>query len=63
MINEIRKSVNSFLSGFEPLFVLVVPFVTFFVARIVQSFVGVVQEKGVKSTVVGFFMSCVKYVF
>ncbi|XVE85366.1 hypothetical protein DITRI_Ditri17bG0085100 [Diplodiscus trichospermus] len=57
-----RASANSFLSQFEPLALLVAPLLTFLVARVLQSFLSVILEKGLKATLVGFFMNSIKLV-
>ncbi|XVF85310.1 hypothetical protein PTKIN_Ptkin17bG0107400 [Pterospermum kingtungense] len=57
-----RDSANSFLSQFEPLALLIAPFLTLLVARVLQSLLSVILEKGLKATIIGFFMSSVKLV-
>ncbi|TXG56029.1 hypothetical protein EZV62_017342 [Acer yangbiense] len=59
---DFRASTNSFLSQYEPLILLLVPLLTLLVARVLQSSLHVVQEKGLKQTLIGFFMSSIKLV-
>ncbi|KAK1553069.1 hypothetical protein Q3G72_028290 [Acer saccharum] len=59
---DFRASTNSFLSQYEPLVLLLVPLLTLLVARVLQSSLHVVQEKGLKQTLIGFFMSSIKLV-
>ncbi|KAK9934336.1 hypothetical protein M0R45_021484 [Rubus argutus] len=58
----VRASANSFLSGYEPLVLVFTPLVGLFVASTLQSVIGVLQEKGLKATLLGFFMSFIKLV-
>ncbi|OWM89786.1 hypothetical protein CDL15_Pgr024534 [Punica granatum] len=57
-----RASANSFLSQYEPLALLVGPLLALIVARTLRSLIGVVQEQGLKATLLGIFMSCIKLV-
>ncbi|KAF5449307.1 hypothetical protein F2P56_029770 [Juglans regia] len=57
-----RASANSFLSEYEPLALLLAPLLAFLVARTLQSFLGVVHERGLKATFVAFLMSLLKLV-
>ncbi|KAK4762609.1 hypothetical protein SAY86_008377 [Trapa natans] len=57
-----RASANSFLSQFEPLALLVGPLIAVFLARALRSLIGAVQERGIKTALLGFFMSCIKLV-
>ncbi|KAJ0720995.1 putative sphinganine-1-phosphate aldolase [Helianthus annuus] len=59
---QLRASANSFLSQFEPLAIVVAPIVSFLIARVLQSFVQLIHEKGVKATVIGFVMTLFKLV-
>ncbi|XP_043723229.1 sphingosine-1-phosphate lyase-like [Telopea speciosissima] len=59
-MNRFRGSANSFLSQYEPLSLLIAPPLAIFVAWILQSFLLLVQEKGLKAVVVGFFMNSIK---
>ncbi|KAL2253780.1 sphingosine-1-phosphate lyase isoform X1 [Sesamum indicum] len=61
-LNLFRASANSVLSQYEPLALLLVPILTLLVARILQSVLRVVFEKGLKSAVLEFFMASVKLV-
>ncbi|KAL0385327.1 UNVERIFIED_CONTAM: Sphingosine-1-phosphate lyase [Sesamum radiatum] len=61
-LNRFRASANSVLSQYEPLALLLVPILTLFLARILQSVLRVVFEKGLKSAVLEFFMASVKLV-
>ncbi|KDP26835.1 hypothetical protein JCGZ_17993 [Jatropha curcas] len=62
ILREFRVSANSFLSEYEPLDLLIAPFLTFLLARILRSFLRVIYENGLKATVLGFFMSFIKLV-
>ncbi|KAF3431018.1 hypothetical protein FNV43_RR25748 [Rhamnella rubrinervis] len=57
-----RASANSYLSEYEPLVLVLAPVFAVVVARIVQSVLHVLHEKGLKGTVIGFVMSSVKLV-
>lgn len=57
-----RASANSFLSQFEPLTLVLAPLLTLILARVVQSFLDVIHEKGLKATIIGVFMSSVKLI-
>ncbi|XP_022733549.1 sphingosine-1-phosphate lyase-like isoform X2 [Durio zibethinus] len=57
-----RASANSFLSQFEPLALLLAPLLSLLVARVLQSFLSLILEKGLKATLLGLFMSSVKLV-
>ncbi|KAF5193503.1 sphingosine-1-phosphate lyase, partial [Thalictrum thalictroides] len=59
---EIRTSANSFLSQYEPLLLLISPLLVIFFTSCVQSFFNFVQEKGLKATVIGFFMTSIKLI-
>ncbi|KAK4413144.1 Sphingosine-1-phosphate lyase [Sesamum alatum] len=61
-LNRFRASANSVLSEYEPLALALVPILTLVFARIVQSVLRVVFEKGLKSAVLEFFMDAVKLV-
>ncbi|XP_057777001.1 sphingosine-1-phosphate lyase [Salvia miltiorrhiza] len=61
-LNRFRASSNSYLSEFEPLALLLIPLLTFFIARLVQSVLAVVSEKGLKSAAVELVMASVKLV-
>ncbi|XP_041011914.1 sphingosine-1-phosphate lyase isoform X1 [Juglans microcarpa x Juglans regia] len=57
-----RASANSFLLEYEPLALLLAPLLAFLVARTLQSFLGVVHERGLKATFIAFLMSLLKLV-
>ncbi|KAA8528950.1 hypothetical protein F0562_033562 [Nyssa sinensis] len=61
-LNRFRASANSFLSQYEPLTLLLAPLLSLLVASILQFFVHVVHDKGLKVTLLGFLMSSVKLV-
>ncbi|XP_051122595.1 sphingosine-1-phosphate lyase [Andrographis paniculata] len=61
-LNGFRADVNSRLSQYEPLALVLLPILTLFVARIVRSIFYVVSEKGVKSAAVELIMAFVKSV-
>nr|VDC97796.1 unnamed protein product [Brassica oleracea] len=56
MLIQARGSLNSRLSEFEPLALLVTPLVTLFLAQVIGSVLGVVHEKGLKACLLGFIM-------
>ena len=58
-----RASANSFLSQYEPLALLLAPLLAFFVACTLHSFLTLLHQRGLKATLVGFFMTLIKYVF
>ncbi|XWS34531.1 hypothetical protein CRYUN_Cryun21dG0046600 [Craigia yunnanensis] len=57
-----RSSSNSFLSQFEPLALLLAPVLTLLVARVLQSVLSIILDKGLKATLLGLFMSSIKLV-
>ncbi|XP_059656630.1 sphingosine-1-phosphate lyase isoform X1 [Cornus florida] len=61
-LNRFRASANSFLSQYEPLNLLLAPLLSLIFASVLQSFVRVVHDKGLKATLLGLFMSFVKLV-
>ncbi|XP_071926594.1 sphingosine-1-phosphate lyase isoform X2 [Coffea arabica] len=61
-LNRLRASVNVSLSNYEPLALVAAPILTLLLARLLQSFFDVISENGLKATILGFFMSCVKLV-
>ncbi|CAN6824244.1 unnamed protein product [Brassica oleracea] len=60
MLIQARGSLNSRLSEFEPLALLVTPLVTLFLAQVIGSVLGVVHEKGLKACLLGFIMCFLK---
>ncbi|RVW40076.1 Sphingosine-1-phosphate lyase [Vitis vinifera] len=60
--SHMRAAANSFLSEYEPLNLLLAPLLALLIARILQCFVGVVNEKGLKATILGFLITSVKLV-
>ncbi|OAY34281.1 sphingosine-1-phosphate lyase [Manihot esculenta] len=62
LFNEFRASANSFLSEYEPLVLLIVPLFTLILARILRSFLRVLYENGLRATIIGFLMTCIKMV-
>jgi sphinganine-1-phosphate aldolase len=60
MLIQARGSLNSRLSEFEPLVLLLVPLVSLFLAQIIGSVFGVVHEKGLKACLIGFIMGLLK---
>lgn len=60
MLIQARGSLNSRLSEFEPLALLVAPLVTLFLAQVIGSVLGVVHEKGLKACLLGFIMGFLK---
>ncbi|KAH7858913.1 hypothetical protein Vadar_029294 [Vaccinium darrowii] len=61
-MNRFRSSANSFLSQFEPLTLLFSPLFSLLLAWILRSFFHVVRDKGLKPTLLGFFMNSIKLV-
>lgn len=59
-LSKLRDSANSYLSQFEPVLLVLTPIFTFVLARIFQSFISVIHEKGLRATFLELFMSCVK---
>ncbi|XP_004310101.1 PREDICTED: sphingosine-1-phosphate lyase [Fragaria vesca subsp. vesca] len=57
-----RASANSFLEGYEPLVLFSTPLIGLLVASRLQSVISVLQENGVKATLIGLFMSFIKLV-
>ncbi|XP_010499293.1 PREDICTED: sphingosine-1-phosphate lyase isoform X3 [Camelina sativa] len=62
MVIQARGSLNSRLSEFEPLFLLLAPLLTLFFAQIIGSVLGVVNDKGLKACLVGFIMGFLKMI-
>lgn len=60
MFIQVRGSLNSRLSEFEPLVLLLAPLLTLFLARIIGSVFGVVHDKGLKACLLGFIMGFLK---
>ncbi|EYU37395.1 hypothetical protein ABFS82_11G074600 [Erythranthe guttata] len=61
-MNQLRASANSFLSQYEPLALISIPIFTLLFARIVHSISRLVSDKGLKSTILDFFMASLKLV-
>ncbi|GMY26575.1 sphingosine-1-phosphate lyase isoform X1 [Fagus crenata] len=59
---DFRASANSFLSEYEPLALLLAPLLAFLLARTLQSFLAVLHQRGLKATVLGFFITLIKLV-
>ncbi|KAG1331448.1 Sphingosine-1-phosphate lyase [Cocos nucifera] len=59
---RLRASVNSFLSQYEPITLLLSPLLALLLARALHSLLGVLQEKGIKAAVLGFLMNSVKLI-
>ncbi|CAK7336130.1 unnamed protein product [Dovyalis caffra] len=59
---DFRASANSLLSNYEPLALVLVPLLTLFIAGIIQSFLLLIHDNGLKSTILGFLISAVKMV-
>ncbi|KAB1207744.1 Sphingosine-1-phosphate lyase [Morella rubra] len=62
LLIRFRASANSFLSEYEPLALLLAPFISLLVAQRLQSFLTVVNERGLRATFIAFFMSLIKLV-
>ncbi|KAM7468783.1 hypothetical protein LguiB_016345 [Lonicera macranthoides] len=61
-LNRLRTSSNSFLSQYEPLALVFAPFISILLAWILQSFFHLLRDQGLKTTLLGFFMSSLKLV-
>ncbi|GAA0164404.1 hypothetical protein LIER_20054 [Lithospermum erythrorhizon] len=61
-MNNSRAYLNSILSKYEPLVLVIAPLASILLARVVQSFIEVVDENGFKATFIGFFMSFIKLI-
>ncbi|KAL7135147.1 hypothetical protein ABFS83_11G073100 [Erythranthe nasuta] len=61
-MNQFRASANSFLSQYEPIALISIPIFTLLFARIVHSISRLVSDKGLKSTILDFFMASLKLV-
>ncbi|PIA51048.1 hypothetical protein AQUCO_01100105v1 [Aquilegia coerulea] len=59
---KIRTTTNSFLSQYEPLLLLITPLLVLFFTFNLQSFFNFVQDKGLKPTLIGFFMTSIKFI-
>ncbi|KAK9050009.1 hypothetical protein SSX86_031025 [Deinandra increscens subsp. villosa] len=59
---RLRDSANSFLSQFEPLAILLLPILSLLIARAIQAVFQVIQDRGLKATVIGLFMTLLKLV-
>ncbi|OVA09582.1 Pyridoxal phosphate-dependent decarboxylase [Macleaya cordata] len=57
-----RASVNSFLSQYEPVDLVLTPLFALLIASILHSFLNFVKEKGFKSALLGFLMNSVKLI-
>ncbi|GAB4839743.1 Dihydrosphingosine phosphate lyase [Ancistrocladus abbreviatus] len=61
-LSRFRASANSFLSKYEPLVLVIAPIFSLLIARILQSSIAAISEKGLKSTLIGFLMYMIKLV-
>ncbi|XP_058192790.1 sphingosine-1-phosphate lyase isoform X2 [Rhododendron vialii] len=61
-MDRFRASANSFLSQFEPLTLVLSPLLSLLTAWILHSFFRVVRDKGLKPTLLGFFINSIKLV-
>ncbi|KAG7025365.1 Sphingosine-1-phosphate lyase, partial [Cucurbita argyrosperma subsp. argyrosperma] len=59
---EFRASANGFLSKYEPLALVFGPLFVVLLARLLQSFLDLVYERGLKATVLSFFMATIKLI-
>ncbi|XP_008809535.2 sphingosine-1-phosphate lyase [Phoenix dactylifera] len=62
LVLRFRASANSFLSQYEPIALVLGPILALLLARAIHSLLAVIQEKGIKATVLGFLMSSVKLI-
>lgn len=58
----LRAFANSFLSQYEPLALILAPLLSLLFAFILQSFLCVVHDKGLKQTLIGFLISSFKLI-
>ena len=56
----LRDSANSYLLQYEPLVLVITPILAIFIYYLLQSFLNLVHEKGLKSLILGFFMNFIK---
>ncbi|CAO2829768.1 unnamed protein product [Amaranthus hypochondriacus] len=61
-LSQFRAFANSFLSKYEPLALVLIPIFSLCIARLIQSVIVVVQENGLKSSLIAFFMYIIKLV-
>ncbi|KAB5573223.1 hypothetical protein DKX38_000417 [Salix brachista] len=59
---DLKASANSFLSNYEPLALVFVPLLSLFIARILRSFLLLIHDNGLKSTILGFLFTSIKMV-
>ncbi|KAJ6414747.1 hypothetical protein OIU84_003709 [Salix udensis] len=59
---DLRAFANSFLSNYEPLALVLAPLFALFTARILQSFFLLVNDNGLKPTILGFLITSIKMV-
>ncbi|XP_061369403.1 uncharacterized protein LOC133312241 [Gastrolobium bilobum] len=60
--NRFRTSANSFLSQYEPLTLLLGPFLSLLLAHVIRSLFWVLHDKRLKATLLGFFMTSIKLI-
>ncbi|XP_052205010.1 sphingosine-1-phosphate lyase isoform X2 [Diospyros lotus] len=61
-LNRFRASANLLLSQYEPLALLLAPLLSLFAAWALQSSLHLVRDKGLKATILGFFIDSIKLV-
>ncbi|KAF6148429.1 hypothetical protein GIB67_038784 [Kingdonia uniflora] len=61
-LHRLRSSTNLLLSQYEPLTLVITPLLALLIASILQSFINHVQDKGLKSALLGFVMDFVKLI-
>ncbi|KAF9622279.1 hypothetical protein IFM89_031082 [Coptis chinensis] len=61
-VEKTRNSTNSYLSQYEPILLILTPLFTIFITSFLQSFFHYVQDKGLKTTLISFFMSSIKLI-
>uniref|UniRef100_A0A6N2M8D1 Sphingosine-1-phosphate lyase n=1 Tax=Salix viminalis TaxID=40686 RepID=A0A6N2M8D1_SALVM len=59
---DLKASANSFLSNYEPLALVFVPLLSLFIARVLRSFLLLIHDNGLKSTILGFLFTSIKMV-
>lgn len=62
-VDEFRGFANEYLSKYEPLVLVIFPVLSLVLALFLHSLLGVISDKGLKPTLLGFFMSFLKYLF
>ncbi|XP_026385435.1 sphingosine-1-phosphate lyase-like isoform X1 [Papaver somniferum] len=59
---SLRNRVNSYLSEYEPILLVVTPLTALLIASTLHSFLNHIQNQGFKSAFIGFFMNSIKLI-